>query len=234
MSLFSDLKALLITKEIVFRKVINEGEDVYTFLFDACESLKWIAGQHGAFVVKHTKIKKGTRPFSIASSPLENEIMISMKIGKQPSEYKKALLEMKSGTKMVLRGPIGGFYIDPSKPTCFIAGGIGITPFRAMLKDIVMKEKNFKGKVNLLYINSTGKFLYEKELKTFAKANNIQIDFFIDKEKLTEKTKEITSSNEDTQYFLAGPKQMNTSIKATLLGQDVKKKNIKMDTFLGY
>lgn len=233
MSLFSDLKALLIPKEIVLRKVIKEGE-VYTFLFDACEPLKWKAGQHGAFVVKHAKIKKGTRPFSIASSPLENEIMISMKIGKQPSDYKKALLEMKIGMKMVLRGPMGGFYIDPTKATCFIAGGIGITPFRAMLKDIVMKEKNFKGKINLLYIDSTGKFLYHKELKEFAQNNHIEIDFFTDKIKLTERIKEMTTNSEDTEYFLAGPKQMNDSIKDILLGQAVKKKNIKMDTFLGY
>lgn len=42
---------------------------------------------------------------------------------------------------MVLRGTIGGFYIDKAKPTCFIAGGIGITPFRAMIKDIVLRKE---------------------------------------------------------------------------------------------
>ncbi|MBU3189633.1 FAD-dependent oxidoreductase [Clostridium bowmanii] len=234
MSLFSDLKALLIPKEIVFRKVIKEGEDVYTFLFDACEPLKWKAGQHGAFVVKHTKIKKGTRPFSIASSPLENEIMISMKIGKQPSDYKKALLEMNIGMKMILRGPMGGFHIDPTKATCFIAGGIGITPFRSMIKDIVMREKDFKGKINLLYINRTGKFLYENELKTFIKDDHIQIDFFTDNEELTKSLKEIAINNKDIKYYLAGPKLMNDSIKSILLGQSVNKKNIRVDTFLGY
>lgn len=103
-----------------------------------------------------------------------------------------------------------------------------------MIKDIVLREKDFKGKVNLLYINSTGKFLYEKELMTFAANNNIQIDIFEDREKLAEKIRKMSISNEDTKYFLAGSKQMNELIKSTLLGQAVKKKNIKMDTFFGY
>lgn len=234
MSLFSDIKAVLIPKQIVFKEVKQETEGIYSFSFEPSEQLNWKAGQHGIFIIKHAKIKKGTRPFSIASSPLENKIMITMKIGKQPSDYKKTLLEMKAGMKMVLRGPIGPLYMDLTKPACFIAGGIGITPFRAMLKDLVMREKEFKGKVNLLYINNTGDFLYEKELSTFSNKDHIQIDYFTDKEKLAEKIKEITSSNVDTMYFLAGPKQMNNSIKGTLLGQAVKKKNIKMDTFLGY
>ena len=234
MRLFSDLKAVLTPKEIIFKDVIKESEDVYTFSFDACEPLSWKAGQHAIFVIKHTKIKKGIRPFSIASSPLENKIMISMKIGKQPSDYKNSLLEIKSGMKMVIRGPIGGFYMDTSKPTCLIAGGIGITPFRSMIKDIVMRENNFKGKIHLLYINRTGKFLYENELKTFINDDDIKIDFFTDKEELTKGIKEIAINNKDIKYYLAGPKLMNASIKSTLLGQSVNKKNIRVDTFSGY
>ena len=86
----------------------------------------------------------------------------------------------------------------------------------------------------LLYINYTEDFLHEKELSSFTKKNHIQIDYFTDKEKLAERIKEITCRNVDTMYFLAGPKQMNNSIKSTLLAQAVKKKNIKMDSFLGY
>ncbi|MBU3182691.1 FAD-dependent oxidoreductase [Clostridium psychrophilum] len=234
MSLFSDIKAVLTPKEIIFKEVIQESEEVYTFLFDTCEPSKWKAGQHAMFVIKHTKIKRGIRPFSIASSPLENKIMISMKIGKLPSDYKNALLEIKSSMKMVIRGPIGGFYMDTSKPTCLIAGGIGITPFRSIIKDIVMREKDFKGKVNLLYVNRTGKFLYENELKTFINDDHIQIDFFTDDEELTKGIKEIAINNKEIKYYLAGPKLMNDSIKSTLLGHSVNKKNIRVDTFLGY
>ena len=234
MSLFSDIKAVLTPKEIIFKEVIQESEEVYTFLFDTCEPLNWKAGQHAMFIIKHTKIKKGIRPFSIASSPLENKIMISTKIGKQPSDYKKALLEIKVGMKMVLRGPMGGFFMDYSKPTCFVAGGIGITPFRSMLKEIVMSKNDFKGKIDLLYINSTGKFLYENELKTFAKDNHIKIDLFTDRDQLTKSIKEMAINNKDIKYYLAGPKQMNDSIKSTLRGLSVNKKNIRADTFLGY
>ncbi|MBU3114418.1 FAD-dependent oxidoreductase [Clostridium lacusfryxellense] len=234
MSLFSDIKAVLIPKEIVFREVTKESEDVYTFLFDSCKPLSWKAGQHAIFVIKHKKINKAIRPFSIASSALENKIMISMKIGKKPSEYKRALLELKSGMKMVLRGPIGGFTMDYSKTTCFVAGGVGITPFRSMLKDIVMRENDYKGKINLLYINSTGKFLYENELKTFEKDNHIKIDLFTDRDELTKSIKEIAINNKDIKYYLAGSKQMNDSIKSILKSQSVDKKNIKADTFLGY
>ena len=234
MNLFKDIKAFLVPKEIVFKEVFQESEGIYSLSFEACKPLSWDAGQHAMFVIKHKKIEKASRMFSISSSPLENKIMITTKIGKEPSEYKKALLELKSGMKMSLRGPMGPFHMDKSKPICFITGGIGITPFRAMLKDLAMSEKDFKGKVNLLYINSTGEFLFGDELKTFIKDNHIVIDFFTDKEKLSERIKEITSSSEETVYFLAGPKPMNISIKAKLIEQSVKKENIKVDTFFGY
>ncbi len=234
MGFIKDMKEVLVPKNITLREVRKEDNEIYSFIFEPDKPLDWNAGKHAMFMITHKKIKKGTRVFSIASSPLEKNIMITTRIGDQPSEYKQALSELKTGMKMALRGPMGEFYAQPSKPMCFITGGIGITPVRSMIKDLVMRNTNFNGKVNLIYINSTGKFIFEEELKSFAEHDNIQVDLFTDKESFTEKIKEITGGSRQTIYFLSGSRQMTASVKNLLIGQSVSKKNIKADTFFGY
>jgi len=46
--------------------------------------------------------------------------------------------------------------------------------------------------------------------------------------------KQMTSQNGNTIYFIAGTQQMTTSIKQMLIEMGVKKKNIIIDTFIGY
>ena len=94
-------------------------------------------------------------------------------------------------------------------------------------KDIIFKEMHQED-------SETYSFIFEKELKTFSKEDNIRIEFFTNREKLIEKLKEMSLNNKETTYFLAGAKQMTASIKSILLEQSVKKKNIKVDTFFGY
>ncbi|WP_346025178.1 FAD-binding oxidoreductase [Alkalibacterium indicireducens] len=86
-------------------------EQIYTFVFEKPEDLNWKAGQHGLYDITHKKIKNKTRPFSIPTAPHENTIHITTRIGKELSEFKQALLELKPGMSMRLTGPVGSFYL---------------------------------------------------------------------------------------------------------------------------
>lgn len=86
------------------------------------------------FTITHKKIKNPTRPFTLASAPTENIIKVTMKITDNASDFKKAMLELNKGMKISMSGPVGSFYLKDDRPTILIAGGIGITPFRSILK----------------------------------------------------------------------------------------------------
>src|SRR5215204_3939358 len=81
------------------------------------------------------------RHFTIASSPTEGFIMISTRIRDTP--YKKRLSSLEENTTIVrVRGPEGKFTLheDNSKSVVFLSGGIGVTPFRSMIKYATDKQ----------------------------------------------------------------------------------------------
>ena len=99
------------------------------------------------------------RHFTISSSPTENFIMFSTRIRDSP--YKKRLSILEKGAKVKVRGPEGQFVLheDYSKPAVFLSGGMGVTPFRSMIKyatdkqlplRIIMFDSN-KNRSNILF-----------------------------------------------------------------------------------
>ena len=233
MSFLNEIKAVLTPKKIVFKEMKKEDEGIYTFIFEPVKHLEWHAGKHAMFFITHKKIDKAMRLFSISSSPSENKIAITTKIGENPSDYKKALLELRPEMSMTLRGPMGPFVLQNSQTNCFIAGGIGITPFRSMMKEIDNSKQTFNGDIRLFYINSRDTFLFGEELKAMNHESS-STEFFTDKQEMGNRIRQMTSESGKTVYFIAGSKQMTASIKEMLIQQGVKKKNIRTDTFIGY
>jgi glycine betaine catabolism B len=73
------------------------------------------------------------RTFSLSSSPSETGILgVTCKITDTP--FKQALSRLEPGATAQIYGPIGSFLLDTTRPCLFLAGGIGITPFRGMLR----------------------------------------------------------------------------------------------------
>jgi glycine betaine catabolism B len=73
------------------------------------------------------------RSFSLSSSPSEQgHIAVTCKISETP--FKQALARLKPGDMAEVYGPLGAFLLDDHRPGLFLAGGIGITPFRGMFR----------------------------------------------------------------------------------------------------
>lgn len=92
------------------------------------------------------------RVFSIANAPHENDLQIVTRI-RDSSAFKQALNSMSEGAELQIAGPLGSFTQnnDPSHPTVFLAGGIGITPFLSMLRDA--GHRNDLSQTTLFYSN---------------------------------------------------------------------------------
>lgn len=236
MSFFQDnLKPFFKKRELSFIESYKESDGLYSFVFEKEKDLTWKAGQYGLFTITHKNIKNGTKPFSVASAPTESVIKITTRVGDNPSDYKKALLELKQGMKVGFRGPVGPFYLKDNRPSLLIAGGIGITPFRSILKQLEAEGKADENHIHLLYMDSNKSYLYKDELDALANHPSLSVSYLKSREDLQQEIdKFITSYKDNGHYFIAGPKSLADSISADLQKNNISKRNIHKDAFFGY
>jgi ferredoxin-NADP reductase len=113
--------------------------------------------------IREPDARGNVRTFTLSSSPTEDMIMITTKQGR--SSFKRALFGFRKGDGIEVRGPVGSFTFqkDSPGPYVFIAGGIGITPFRSMIKYAL--DKKLPQRITLLYCARTQEeFVFRKEL----------------------------------------------------------------------
>ena len=136
------------------------------------------------FSITHKKIKNSTKPFTVASAPTENVVRLTMSIGDNPSDFKKAMLELKQGMKVKMSGPVGSFYLKDNNPSLLIAGGIGITPFRSILKQVEAEWNGAEKQIQLLYMDSKKSYLFKDEMDEIANNTSISVTYLDSRENL--------------------------------------------------
>ncbi|AOV06866.1 FAD-dependent oxidoreductase [Sporosarcina ureilytica] len=235
MSFLKDIFSIFKKSDLALITKYKEADDIYTFLFKKDNDLNWKAGQHGLFTITHRKIKNGIRPFTVASSPNEDVIRITTKINDHPSEFKKALLELEEGMTIKMSGPVGSFYLKDKNPSLLIAGGIGITPFRAMVKQIEEERNDSNRQLKLLYLDSENVHIYKEELDEVVHNNAMEITYLTSRDELYKEIDQFVSLYADGgKYFVAGSKAMVDSISRHLKENAISRRNIKKDSFMGY
>ncbi|HET9250701.1 MAG TPA: FAD-dependent oxidoreductase [Candidatus Eisenbacteria bacterium] len=92
------------------------------------------------------------RTFSIANAPGYTSLLIATRA--RGSALKQALVEAPIGSDLEVDGPYGNFTL-PQKPSdvFLFAGGIGVTPFRAMVEDTI--ERSLDHTLSLIHSNRT-------------------------------------------------------------------------------
>jgi NAD(P)H-flavin reductase len=110
------------------------------------------------------------RAFSI-SSHNEDKTRVSITVKKIPGGYGSSIIsgKLKTGDTVELEGPMGNeLVIDKNaEKVLLIAGGIGITPFRSIVKEIVDKPESGQSATLVYGVNSADEFLYNDEFKEF-------------------------------------------------------------------
>ena len=157
------------------------------------------------------KVRFATLP---ASSPTEEFILISTRI--RDSAYKKRLDSLQIGTSVRVRGPQGKLTLheDHSKPAIFLSGGIGVTPFRSMIK--YATDRNLPIKIIMFDSNrNLQNILFRKDFDKCAGTNkNLKIIYTITEEE--NKTQGNTSQGEKGRVDIA-------MLKRYLNSDDVEK-----------
>jgi len=128
----------------------------------------------------------------------------------------------------------------------FIAGGIGITPFRSMIKYLL--DKNIKREIILFYMNKTLSEIIYKDIFDRAESQlgikvvyiltdraNLPKDWKGETGKVDEETiRRTVSDYRERKFYLSGPHEMIQSFEKILDRMGVKRKMIKTDYFPGY
>jgi glycine betaine catabolism B len=245
----------------LLEKVSHEGTDIMSFRFSRSDEqnyLNYTAGQFSIVDLDTKEDPKGpTRSFTIASSPTEKDwILVSTRIRESP--FKQKLSKLEAGASIKITAPFGKFTLpeDYSRPVVFLSGGIGVTPFRSMIK--YATDKQLPLKITMFDANRNQQnILYKDEFDRWAKLNkNLNIVYtisneeadmlpsaaalewkgergFIDKSMLARHLGE--AEMVDSTFYICGPPAMLTAMQKLLSRElGVSDKRIKVEVFTGY
>lgn len=222
---------------LILIKIKNEGANIKTFIFEPDQKLIWKAGQYLIYILNHKNpdTRGKMRFLTISASPFEKHPAITTRITSNSSSFKKALANLKIGEKIIAKGPDGDLVIDDAnKNYMFIAQGIGITPFKSIIKQLNFEKKAIN--INLLYINKTSEIPFRNELEEIAeKHNEFKIHYFSSPDEINRETlTRLTKNFKETLFYISGSEIMIENIKKILKKLGTPRENIKEDYFLGY
>jgi ferredoxin-NADP reductase/Na+-translocating ferredoxin:NAD+ oxidoreductase RnfD subunit len=228
---------------------IQLSADTFLFGFRKPKDFNFIPGQYMEWTLPHAKpdSRGNRRYFSISSSPTENEISMTVKFYNKASSYKTELLNLQS-SKQLVAAQVSGDFVLPKNlktPLVFIAGGVGIAPFRSMIQYII--DKNLMVDIILLFTNKTKADILFSGIFERAVANGVRTIYNLtDIENLPqdwqgstghiteEKIKTLVPDYKDRFYYLSGPQLMVQNFEGELTKAGISKKQIKTDFFPGY
>ena len=185
------------------------------------------------------------RHISVVTSPNERGVL-GLCTRLRDSAFKRSLAELPIGAEVEVEEPKGEFLLpeDTTRPYVFIAGGIGITVFRCMLRYIA--EEHLPYRVTLVYSNrdrDSAAFL--DELLELEEANS-NLDLVltmtddpawdgesrrIDAELLHD---HLGDELQSLTYLIAGPPAMVEGVVKTLQAVGVADERLHPDRFSGY
>lgn len=223
------MKLKLIKKEV-------EARGTKSFFFTSSEKFTWKAGQYS-----YITLGVITKQFTIASSPTEELIQITTRIRKG-SEFKQKLDKLEIGSEIEARAPFGSFVFINHQPLTinhvFLAGGIGITPFRSFIKYNIDKKIDIP--MFLIYSNSDSEFVFKDELDTWQKENknlkvyyhNSSISGHLDTTLLSSLLKPYSLKH--IACWAVGPNVFVNAMEDILEEMGIPQDHIKTEKFIGY
>jgi ferredoxin-NADP reductase len=227
------------------------AEDTASFTVEATESFKFEAGQTCDLTLAAPRYQdeKGTsRTFSIASSPADLP-RLTFATRLTGSAFKKSLLEAAAGTDVDVDGPYGSFTLhkNSAKPALLFAGGIGITPFRSIIKDAT--ERRLPHHLTLFYSNRiAASTAFLPDLERWSRENpHFRLVATIGERRDGDAwahgvglfnaqvlTPHLADAGKDAIAYIAGPPPFVTAMRASLEQLGADPDNIRTEEFSGY
>lgn len=229
---------------------IQETPTDWSFLFEIPDGFSYKAGQYSVIRIEltHLDTRSNARTCSTSSSPTEKYLQFTFTI--RDSGFKNTLMEMKEGTEVELTPARGKMILDEvqTEHCVMIAGGIGVTPFRGIIKDAYDTKQTAK-KISLIYSDKT-----LEELAFYPELKTIEVDYSHFKAFYTltrhlptagewqgrlgrineEFIVECIGSIDECTFMICGPVDMCKSAIAQLQSLGVLRERMITELFTGY
>ena len=222
-----------------FLERIERTPTSVSYRFKRPEGLTFTAGQYMLVDLGDELV----HPLSLSDCPEETGFIEFTK-RMTGSPYCRRLESLTRGETIIVKGPVGKFYVEESDETLvLIAGGIGITPIRCILKSL-KKKRGSLCRVLLIYGN-----LNKDDIAFRAELEDLKLDDyrlihvlsdatgmekayqgFINADILTKEVSEIKNAH----VMISGPPAMVEAIKKALATINVAEERIRTDVFIGY
>lgn len=203
----------------------QELPDVWSFYFTKPPGWRFDAGDYSEI-----ELSSGRRWFTIASAPHEPLLQFTIKFPPHPSRFKRDLLKLEPDSQIRLSPPIGNFNLPLTKDKLlFVAAGIGITPYRSLISDLIQRQ--LKHDVELIYTARGSTHIFP-ELTTRLKSpyyhDSIRGRLTFDdiKARVTDSTERIV--------YLAGPEPMMDAMHSEFLRRGHPRPRLKLEYFTGH
>jgi glycine betaine catabolism B len=227
----------------------HESPSVMTFRFSTERSgFRYLSNQAIRLALPGVEDPWGAaRTFSLSSSPSETgHISVTCRISDTP--FKQALARLRIGDTAEVYGPLGAFLFEPARPAVFVAGGIGITPFRGMLR--YARDTGAPEQRRLLYsARVPEELVFRGELDALAREDpDLQVRYTVTRAGTSQRAwegrvgrpdlawvREASATLTRPLFYVAGLPEMVRDVTALLMGPlGVPEDDIDYEVFRGF
>jgi predicted ferric reductase len=171
-----------------------------------------------------------SHPYSLSAAPGADVMRITVK---DLGDHSRALRRLRPGTRVIAEGPYGAFTAEDSgRGVLLLAGGVGITPLRAIFATL-------PGHVTLIYRASSERdIVFRDELDAIAAARGATVHYLIGSraeiggDPLSPRLlRSLVPGLEQQDAYVCGPPGMTSAAVQALRGAGVPKRRIHFESF---
>lgn len=238
------------TYEIKLKRRAEVAEGTMAFSFEKPSGFAFRAGQFVRMTLiepPETDDEGDDRTFSIASAPSEPDLMFATRL--RDTAFKRVLTAAPMGTAVTIDGPFGKMVLheDAGRPAVFLAGGIGITPFRGIVVEAI--RGRLPHRLWLFYSNRRPQdAAFLEELQGLERPNpNFRLvatmtameksgrawdgeTGYINKDMLAKYLGELKGPI----YYIVGPPALVDAMRKMLVSAEIPGDDIRIEKFAGY
>lgn len=230
--------------KVTFDHQVDEAVNISTFYFKTEKPVRYTAGQFVELTLNHENPdERGIkRKFTLSSSPTEPLLSITTKFTEQGgSSFKTALRALTPGTEVSISDPMGDFVLPKliQTPLIFIAGGIGITPFRSIFSWLADTAE--PRPIHFFYaVRNEEEIVFQPILDRAGVQTTIVVSQptaawgGVSGQLTAELILGLEKPTDDTLFYIAGPGQMVESLSKDLQSSGIQQSQLVSDSFHKY
>lgn len=231
---------------LTLQRIEQVSDRVFNYVFSSDHKPVFHAGQYMELTLAGVPAdgRGNRRTFTVASSPTEDIIQFGIKYYTPSSTFKNVFSHLQPGDTLWAGQTAGSFTLAGlrHKKLALIAGGIGITPFRSMVKEIV--DRNLQADVFVLYMLTSLDELAYADVFREAISHGVRLITFapnpdgisgVISDRITETTiPHVLPDYAERTFLISGPNSMVQNVSHELRKLNVHGNRIHTDYFSGY